>query len=119
MTHREETLRIYHNPRCSKSRAACALVERRGIAVEIVEYLKTPPGRDELKALLAKLGLKAEDLVRRGEAVFKEKYAGRTLTDEEWLDALVADPILIERPIVVLGDRAVLGRPPERVLDLL
>jgi arsenate reductase len=62
--------------------------------------------------------MKPADLVRRGEAVFQEKYAGRTLTDEEWLDALVADPILIERPIVVLGDRAVLGRPPEKVLEL-
>lgn len=118
MTQQMETLRIYHNPRCSKSRAACALLEGRGIPVEIVEYLKTTPTRPELKSLLVKLGLRAEDLVRRGETVFKEKYAGRTLTDEEWLDALVADPILIERPIVVLGDRAVLGRPPEKVLEL-
>jgi len=118
MTHQEQTLRIYHNPRCSKSRAACALLEGQGIPFEIVEYLQTPPTRSELKALLSKLGMKPEDLVRRGEAAFKEKYAGRTLTDEEWLDALMADPILIERPIVVRGDRAVLGRRPERVLDL-
>lgn len=118
MTQRTETLRIYHNPRCSKSRAACTLIEGRGIPVQIVEYLETPPTRPELKALLSKLGMKPEDLVRRGEAVFKEKYAGRALTDEEWLDALVADPILMERPIVVLGDRAVLGRPPEKVLEL-
>ena len=118
MAHREQTLRIYYNPRCSKSRAACALLEGKGIPVEIVEYLQPPPTRSELKALLSKLGMKPADLVRRGEAVFKEKYAGRTLTDEEWLDALVADPILMERPVAVLGDRAVLGRPPEKVLDL-
>lgn len=112
-------LRIYHNNRCSKSRAACQLIAEKGVAAEIVDYLKTPPSRDELRELLGKLGMPAAELVRRGEAVFKEHYAGRSLSDEEWLDALVAHPILIERPIVVRGDRAVLGRPPEKVLELL
>lgn len=72
-----------------------------------------------VKSLLVKLGMKPEALVRRGEALFKEKYAGRSLSDDQWLDALVADPVLIERPIVVLGERAVVARPPERLLDLL
>jgi arsenate reductase len=94
-------LRIYHNNRCSKSRAACQLIAEKGVAAEIVDYLKTPPSRDELRELLGKLGMPAADLVRRGEAVFKEHYAGRSLSDEEWLDALVAHPILIERSVTV------------------
>jgi len=112
-------LRIYHNPRCSKSRSACALIAENGIAAEVVEYLQTPPSREELRALLKKLGIKPAELVRQGEAVFKEHYAGRTLTDEEWLDAMVEHPILIERPIVVCGDKAIVARPPEKVLELL
>ena len=110
---------IYHNARCSKSRSACEIVAGQGIEATIVEYLKTPPTRAELRALLQKLGMKPEEIVRRGEDVFKEDYAGKTLDDEQWLDALLAHPILIERPIVVRGDKAVIGRPPEKVLDLL
>lgn len=110
---------IYHNPRCSKSRSACEMITARGLNAEVIDYLKTPPKHDELRDLLNKLGMKAEELVRRGEPVFKEKYAGRTLSDDQWLDALVAHPILIERPIVVCGARAVIGRPPENVLELL
>jgi len=112
-------IRIYHNPRCSKSRSACALITENGIAAEVVEYLQTPPSREELRALLKKLGMKPAELVRQGETEFKEHYAGRVLTDEEWLDAMVAHPILIERPIVVCGDKALVARPPERVLELL
>jgi arsenate reductase len=110
--------RIYHNPRCSKSRGACALLAEHGAEVEVIEYLKTPPTREELRALLKMLGLRAADLVRRGEPVFKEHYAGRELDEEGWLDAMLAHPVLIERPIVVRGERAVLGRPPERVAEL-
>jgi len=110
---------IYHNARCSKSRSACELVAGQGIEATIVEYLKTPPSKEELRTLLKKLGMKAGEIVRRGEEVFKENYAGKTLDDEQWLEALVAHPILIERPIVVRGDKAVIGRPPERVLDFL
>ena len=110
---------IYHNPRCSKSRAACALLVERGVEPQVVEYLKTPPDAAQLSALLAALGMPAGELVRRGEKVFKEKYRGRDLDEQGWIDAMVADPILIERPIVVIGDRAVVGRPPERVLALL
>ena len=110
---------IYHNARCSKSRSACEIVAGRGIEARIVEYLKTPPSRDELCAVLQKLGMKASELVRRGEEEYKQHYAGRTLTEDEWLDALIEHPILIERPIVVRGDRAVVGRPPEKVMELL
>ena len=112
-------LKIYHNPKCSKSRATLDLLERHGAQLEIVEYLRTPPTAKELAALLAKLGLEPEQLVRKGEDIYKKEYAGRTLSRAQWIEAMVRHPILIERPIVVAGDRAVIGRPPENVLTLL
>ena len=112
-------LTIYHNPRCSKSRMALALLEQNGEVPEVVEYLKTPPSRAELKAILAKLGMKPEQLVRKGENLYKSKFKDRVLSDDQWLDALAENPILMERPIVVMGERAVIGRPPEKVLELL
>ncbi len=110
---------IYHNARCSKSRAACELVAGRGIQAEIINYLQTPPSKADLIDLLKKLDLKAAELVRKGEDIFKTQYAGKTLTEDEWLEALIAHPILIERPIVVCGQRAVIGRPPENIEELL
>lgn len=110
---------IYHNPRCTKSRATLELLREQGIEPEVIEYLRNPPGAAQLKAIIEKLGIEPQALVRRGEEIFKEKYAGRTLTAAQWIDAMVKDPILIERPIVVHGKRAVLGRPPENVLTLL
>jgi arsenate reductase len=110
---------IYHNPRCGKSRATLALIEERGLTPHVVEYLETPPTRTELKAILEKLGLKPEQLLRTSEDVYKAEYAGKTLTDAQWIDAMVQHPILIERPIVIRGNRAVLGRPPENVKALL
>ena len=89
------------------------------LGFEVVEYLKTPPSREELAAVLAKLGMGAEDIVRKGEDVYEAEFKGRTLSEAEWLDALAAHPVLIERPIVVRGKRAVIGRPPEKVLELL
>jgi arsenate reductase (glutaredoxin) len=112
-------IRIYHNPRCSKSRSACAILAEKGVEAEVVEYLKTPPDRATLTALLARLGLRAEELVRKGEAIVKTEYAGRAMSDEDWLEAMLAHPVLIERPIVVVGERAMVARPPERVLELL
>lgn len=114
-----DPVRIYHNPCCSKSRSACAIVAGRGIQAEIVEYLKSPPSREELVALIAKLGLPPGDIVRTNEIIFKNEYHGREMSDDDWIDAMIAHPILIERPIVVVGDRAVVARPPERVLELL
>ncbi|MCW5622367.1 MAG: arsenate reductase (glutaredoxin) [Burkholderiales bacterium] len=110
---------IYHNPRCSKSRTALELLRSRGIEPRVIEYLKQPPTREELRLLLQRLGLEPAQLVRKGEDQFKAQFAGKTLTHAQWLDALAAHPILIERPIVVRGDRAVVGRPPEKVLELL
>lgn len=110
---------IYHNPRCGKSRTTLALLEERGSAPKVIEYLKDPPTRAEFEALIAALGIRPEQLVRKKEEVYKQKYAGRQLTGAQWIDAMLADPILIERPIVVSGRRAVLGRPPENVLQLL
>lgn len=110
---------IYHNPRCSKSRGALALLGEAGVSAEVIAYLDTPPSREQLVALLAKLNMQPSELVRRGEALFKSDYAGRDLSEAAWLDALLAHPVLIERPIVVVGDRAVVARPPERLLALL
>jgi arsenate reductase len=112
-------MKIYHNPKCSKSRATLDLVQRHGADLEIVEYLHAPPTAKELEALLAKLRMEPEQLVRKGEDVYKKEYAGKTLSRAQWIDAMVRHPILIERPIVVAGERAVIGRPPENVLALL
>lgn len=114
-----DTIRIYYNPRCSKCRAALALIEERGYSAEVVEYLKTPPDKEELRTLLHKLNMQPADIVRKGESIYKELYSNRTLGAEEWLDALVEHPILIERPIVVRGNKAVVARPPEQALALL
>ena len=110
---------IYHNPSCSKSRATLARLTERGIEPQIIEYLKTPPTSAELSAIIAALGLKPEQLVRKGEEIYKSHYAGKTLTDSQWIDAMVKHPVLIERPILLRGERAVLGRPPENVEQLL
>jgi arsenate reductase len=112
-------VKIYHNPKCSKSRATLALLQERGLTPRIVEYLKSPPAAAELQAIVAMLGIRPEELVRKGEEIYKARYAGKTLSDEQWIAAMVRDPILIERPIVVLEDRAVIGRPPETILALL
>lgn len=110
---------IYHNPRCSKSRNTLALLQEHGVEPEVVLYLETPPDTATLGALLQKLGRTPAELVRRGEAEYKELGLGKDSSDEELLRAMASHPKLIERPIVVRGDRAVLGRPPENVLDLL
>lgn len=111
---------IYHNPRCSKSRQTLALLKEKGVAPEIVEYLKTPPDAGELKRILGLLGISARQLVRRGEAAYKEAGLDDPGLDEDALiAAMVANPIVIERPIVLAGGKAALGRPPEKVLEIL
>ena len=110
---------IYHNPKCSKSRETLALLQARGIEPRVIDYLKTPPKAAELRAIVDKLGIKAEQLLRKGEDIYKAKYAGKTLTKAQWIEAMVRYPILIERPIVVRGARAVIGRPAEAVLALI
>lgn len=110
---------FYHNPRCGKSRDALALLQARGVNVEVVRYLETPLSRAALVELVRKLGTPAAGLMRKGEDEYKARFAGRTPTEDEALDAMAAHPILMERPVAVAGDRAVVGRPPERVLELV
>jgi arsenate reductase (glutaredoxin) len=110
---------IYHNPKCTKSRATLALLQDHGIQPKVIEYLKTPPTAQDLEAIIGKLGITPEQLVRKGEELYKANYAGRKLTDAGWIEAMVSHPILIERPIVVTGNRAVIGRPPENINQLL
>ncbi|MCB1696686.1 MAG: arsenate reductase (glutaredoxin) [Halioglobus sp.] len=110
---------IYHNPRCSKSRNTLALLEENGVQPEIILYLDTPPDVKQIRRLLAKLGITAAELVRRGEDDFKARGLGRDSSEQDIIAAMAACPKLIERPIVVRGDRAVLGRPPENVLELI
>lgn len=112
-------MKIYHNPRCSKSRCSLQILDEKGIDYELIKYLDTPPSRAELKEIITKLGLNPEALVRKGEKIFKEQFKGKSFTDEEWITILTENPILIERPIIVEGDKAVIGRPPEKVLTLL
>ncbi len=112
-------MKIYHNPRCRKSRETLALLEAKGEKPAIILYLETPPTEKELKAILKKLKLKPEQLLRKGEPIFKEKFKGKTLTDAQWIKAMIDHPKLIERPIVIKGTKAALGRPPEQVLDIL
>lgn len=114
------TVTIYHNPRCSKSRATLALLEERGVQPEIIEYLDTPPSRDEMLRILDGLGMEPRDLMRKKE----EPYAALGLSDAELsrdalIDAMLDNPILMERPVVVKEGRYVLGRPPENVLEIL
>lgn len=115
-----EPTRIYHNPRCSKSRQALALLEEHGVVPEIIRYLETPPTTAELADLLDKLGLQPRDLMRQKEAEYKELGLDNPeLSNNALIAAMVAHPKLIERPIVVKGSKAALGRPPESVLTLL
>jgi arsenate reductase len=112
-------MKMYHNPECSKCKNALALLEEKGIVPEIIKYLETPPSADELKKVVKKLGIAPLDLVRKKERIFKESYFGKELSDDEWIEVLITHPILIERPIVIEGNRAIIGRPPVKVLDLL
>ncbi len=111
---------FYHNPRCSTSRAVLRLLEDRGQRLKIVLYLATPPSAEEIKEILRKLGLTARQLMRTKEPLYARlRLADPDLSEEVLVRAMAENPILIERPILVVGDRAVIGRPPERVLELI
>ncbi|HLC84090.1 MAG TPA: arsenate reductase (glutaredoxin) [Bacteroidia bacterium] len=112
-------VRLYHNTRCSKSREVCTILEKKKVKTEVVEYLKTPPTQKEIIELLKMLGMKAVDLVRKKEPLFLEKYEGKKLTEAQWIKAMAQNPILIERPIIVKGKKAIIGRPPEKVLEFI
>lgn len=110
---------IYHNPRCSKSRETLELLRGRGIEPAIVEYLKTPPDAAAIESIMRKLGLDARDLLRKGEAIYKElALSDPDLSEDQLIAAIVAHPVLLERPIVINGAKAAIGRPPENVLKL-
>jgi arsenate reductase len=110
---------IWHNNRCSKSRDAVCLLEVKNIQAEVFEYLKTPPTAEQIRDIITKLNIEPEELVRKGEEIYKTDYKGRTLTRNEWIEAFLKHPVLIERPIVIKGDSAVIGRPIENIIDLL
>jgi arsenate reductase len=111
-------IKIYHNPRCSKSRQGLAILEDKKVAIEVVKYLDNPPSREELVDILNKLTIKPIQLIRKGEVIWKENYKGKDLTDAQIIDAMLANPKLIERPIIISGNKAVIGRPPEKIMEL-
>ena len=114
------TVKIYHNPRCGKSRQTLQLLKEQGIDLEIIEYLKTPPGAEELNDILLKLGMEPRELMRKKEAEYKANgLDDKTLDRQALINGMVNNPILIERPIVVANDKAAIGRPPEAVLTIL
>lgn len=111
---------IYHNPRCSKSRQTLQLLQEKGVEPEVVEYLQSPPSQDELKDILAKLGMQPRDLMRKKEDEYKAlNLANDSLSNDELVAAMVENPKLIERPIVIAGGKVAIGRPPENVLAIL
>ena len=114
------TVTMYHNPRCSKSRQTLKLLQEKGVEPKIVEYLKTPPDAKTLKSILKKLGMEPRALMRRKEAPYKElELDDPALSEDKLVASMVANPVLIERPIVLANGKAALGRPPEKVLEIL
>ena len=110
---------IFHNPRCTKSRETLCLIEEKGHKAEVIEYLKTSPSEKQLKEIIQLLKIKPEQLLRKKEPLFEKKFKNKKLSDAEWIKVMVKNPILIERPIVIKNKKAVIGRPPEKVLDIL
>lgn len=112
-------IKIYHNNRCSKSRIGLKLLEDSGKEFEVVNYLENTPDEKELKEIISKLGIKPIELIRKNESVWKENFKDKTLTDSDIISLMVQNPKLIERPIVINGDKAVIGRPSEKIIDIL
>ncbi|MFK8265990.1 arsenate reductase (glutaredoxin) [Capnocytophaga cynodegmi] len=112
-------IKIYHNPRCSKSRCGLDLLKESEKEYEIVDYMKNPPKKEEIVEILAKLKISPLELVRKNESIWKENFKDKTLTDEEIIQSMADYPQLIERPIVIVGDKAVIGRPTEKIKELL
>ncbi|WP_313189115.1 arsenate reductase (glutaredoxin) [Sphingobacterium sp.] len=112
-------IKIYHNNMCSKSRATLRLLQEGREEIEVQEYLKQVPSKAELKEILKMLQMKPLDLIRKNEVIFKENYKDKNLSDEEWIDIMLANPVLIERPIVVKDGKAAIGRPIEKIIELL
>ena len=115
----EETLILYHNNRCAKSRQALKILQNSGLKFDTIEYLKKPLTEKEIKNLLKLLQLNAENIIRKGELLYKEKFATTNISENEWIKILANNPVLIERPILVKGNKAILARAPEKILELL
>jgi arsenate reductase len=109
---------LYHKPTCGTCQKVLKALQEKGAQITAIEYLKNPPSEKELDAILQKLKMEPEELVRRKESLYNEKYAGKNLSRAEWLKILHENPVLIERPVVVMEDRAVVARPPERLAEL-
>ncbi|HFQ60845.1 MAG TPA: arsenate reductase (glutaredoxin) [Epsilonproteobacteria bacterium] len=114
-----ENVTIWHNPRCSKSRNAVALLEEKGVQAEVVKYLDTPPSREDLVGVLKMLGLSARELMRTKEEIYKELKLKDESDEDKLIDAMVANPRLIERPIVIKDGKAAIGRPIENIIEIL
>ena len=112
-------IKIYHNNRCSKSRCGIQALEDSGMEFEVVKYLEDVPTKIELTRIIKLLGITPIELVRKNEAIWKENFKGKTLSDDEIIEAMIANPKLIERPIIINGDKAVIGRPTEKILDII
>jgi len=112
-------IKIYHNNRCSKSREGLAILENSGKEFEIINYLENPPSKNELEAILKKLGISPIQLIRKNEKIWKENYKNKELSDDQIIEAMIENPKLIERPIVIKDDKVVLGRPPVNILHIL
>lgn len=110
---------IYHNPRCTKSREGVALLQEKNKEFEVREYLKESFTRTELQEVLKKLKIQPSELLRRNEKIYKEEYKGKEIREEEWIEIMIQHPQLIERPIIVNGNKAVIGRPKERILEIM
>ncbi|WP_338733730.1 arsenate reductase (glutaredoxin) [Mangrovimonas cancribranchiae] len=110
---------IYHNPRCSKSREGLSILENSGKEFKVVKYLNDVPTEEELTQIIKKLGITPIDLIRKNEAIWKSDYKGKELSDDALIKAMVTNPKLIERPIVINGDKAVVGRPPENIKTII
>ncbi|MGV6943506.1 arsenate reductase (glutaredoxin) [Sphingobacterium kyonggiense] len=112
-------MKIYHNPNCSKSNCALDLIKQQGIETEIIDYVKNPPSKAELTHILKLLNKSPKEIIRQNEVLFKQNFENKDFNDEEWIDILVKNPILIERPIVLHNDNAVIARPAEKIMELI
>lgn len=119
MAKKPEKLVMWHKTNCAKSCEVMKALKEEHVLPETFLYLVTPPSADDIKAVLQKLGMKAEELVRKKEPVYKENYAGKTLSESQWIKAMVKHPVLIERPILIKGDKAIIGRPTERIYEFI
>ncbi len=112
-------MKYFHNPRCRKSREGLSLLESKGLNPSVILYLNSPPSKNEIEEIVNYLNISPIDLIRKSEIIFKEKYKGKELSDSDYINAMHENPILIERPILINKNRAIIGRPPERVLEII